>query len=45
MINNYDVLKNYLIESWKQQSNTSDENYEERITEEQITLRVPKRKK
>ena len=45
IINNYDVLRNYLLESWKQLPNANNEDYEERITEEQITLRVPKKRK
>ncbi|OUM69656.1 hypothetical protein PIROE2DRAFT_57219 [Piromyces sp. E2] len=45
IINDYKVLKNYLLENWKQLPNTNNENYDERITEEQITLRVPKKKK
>ncbi|ORX58570.1 hypothetical protein BCR36DRAFT_580177 [Piromyces finnis] len=45
IINDYDSLKNYLLENWKQLPNASNENYEERITEEQVTLRVPKKRK
>jgi len=45
IIDNYEDLKTYLFESWKQLPNNTNTDFNKRITKEQITLRVPKKKK